>query len=168
MNIFQPYINHVFIGVGSNLGDRRAMLAAAIDKLEESETIGVVQKSPLYETEPVGYHEQPKFLNQVLEIDTSLTPEKLLRHLLSIEQELGRARRQRWGPRTIDLDLLAYNQLQIASAGLTVPHPEVHRRAFVLQPWYDIAPDFQVVGHDLTVAELLARCSDQSAVIRLD
>ena len=158
---------HVFIGLGSNQGDRQAWLDAAHARLQKDETIALVMPSSVYETEPLGIREQPAFLNQVLEIATSLGPQLLLEYMLKVESELGRVRMQRWGPRNIDLDLLAYQQHVIASERLQLPHPEISRRRFVLEPWHEIAPDFKVPKWQLTVAELLARCEDRSVVGRI-
>jgi 2-amino-4-hydroxy-6-hydroxymethyldihydropteridine diphosphokinase len=125
----------------------------------------VVASSALYETEPVGFSGQPHFLNQVIEIATSFPPPALLEFLLQSERKLGRIRQQRWGPRNIDLDLLAFQQIEVQSGHLILPHPEIARRRFVLAPWCEIAPDFVVPRWNLAVKELLARCADHSGVI---
>lgn len=128
----------VVIGLGSNLGDRRALLLRAAGEVERLGT-GVVA-SALYETQPVG-PPQPMFLNAALALDTTLEPLALLDALLDIERRLGRVRRQRWGPRTIDLDILWSDAGVFDSPRLTVPHPELRRRAFALRPLLDVAPD---------------------------
>jgi 2-amino-4-hydroxy-6-hydroxymethyldihydropteridine diphosphokinase len=158
----------VFIGLGSNLGDRTERLRQAQQKLLESQTIRLVLASSIYETDPVGKTDQPLFLNQVIEIRTTLAPEDLLTHLLQVEQELGRVRRERWGPRIIDLDVLAFGQRVEQSKRLVLPHPELHRRRFVLQPWAEIAPEFEVAVFSTTVADLLQKCSDKSRVKKLE
>ena len=131
-----------FIGLGSNLGDREANLRAALEHLARTPETAVVRASSLYDTEPVGVEEQPHFLNAVAQLETQLTPQQLLWNLMLIERRLGRVRTQRWGPRPIDLDLLFYDDRTIAEPDLTVPHPEAHRRAFVLMPLLELDPDF--------------------------
>ncbi len=155
----------VYIGLGSNLGNRATWLAAARDHLQAQETISVLKTSSLYETAAYGFREQPAFLNQVIEVATSLTPLLLLERLLKIENELGRVRTQHWGPRNIDLDLLAYGEIEFASERLCVPHPEIPKRRFVLAPWQELAPDFKIPKWQSTVAELLRQCEDTSAVV---
>jgi 2-amino-4-hydroxy-6-hydroxymethyldihydropteridine diphosphokinase len=154
----------VFITLGSNLGDRAGWLRSAREKLIESETVKLVRASSIYETEPVGKTDQPSFLNQVIELRTALAPEELLTFLLQTEQQLGRVRGERWGPRNIDLDLLAYGRRISRSSRLVLPHPELQHRRFVLQPWAEIAPEFVVQGFSATVRELLERCQDHSRV----
>lgn len=154
----------VFIGLGSNQGERHMWLAAARERLQNAAEIKLLKASSLYETEPHGLLEQPSFLNQVIEVATTLSPQSLLERLLKIENALGRVRTQRWGPRNIDLDLLAYGEREIASATLRVPHPEIPHRRFVLEPWREIASEFKVPQWQLSVAELLARCEDRGQV----
>ncbi len=122
------------LGVGANLGDRWATIAAALDRLRHAGGVHTLEISPVFETEPVGVREQPLFLNLVAGIETTLSPEELLRLLLAIERELGRERRVRWGPRTIDLDLLAYEGETRAAPELELPHPRMWERAFVIEP----------------------------------
>ena len=161
-------IDRVFIALGSNLGDRGNWLQQAREKLSASPAVQVIRASSLYETAPVGKTDQPAFLNQVVEIRTKLTPNDLLTRLLQIELELGRERHERWGPRNIDLDVLAYGEFQIQTDRLTLPHPELQRRRFVLAPWAAIAPEFEVVGFNATVQELLRRCTDHGRVQQLN
>jgi len=161
------FVRQIFIGLGSNLGSREAWLGRALEALQESETIRLLAQSSLYETEPVGFSDQPAFLNQVIEIAAALSPPELLEILLQVERKQGRVRRQRWGPRNIDLDLLAFQQIEMQTENLIVPHPEIARRRFVLAPWCEIAPDFIVPREQVRVAELLARCADQSRIIKL-
>ena len=129
-----------FVGIGSNLGDREATVRRALELLEE---LGAVRASSIRETDPVGITDQPKFLNAVAEIETHLTARQLLDRLLAIELELGRDRAGavRWGPRTIDLDLLLYGDETIDEPGLTVPHPRLAERDFVLEPLHELDPE---------------------------
>jgi 2-amino-4-hydroxy-6-hydroxymethyldihydropteridine diphosphokinase len=158
----------VFIALGSNLGDRAAWLRQAQEKLFSAPTVQLVAASAVYETEPVGKIDQPAFLNQVLEVRTTLAPENLLSRLLQVERELGRVRSERWGPRNIDLDLLAFGNRQANTSRLVLPHPELHRRRFVLQPWVEIAPEFIVPGFPATVEELLQNCGDNNRVQKIE
>lgn len=157
----------VFIGLGSNLGDREDWLARARAALQTGAGIRLAAQSSLYETAPVGFADQPPFLNQVIELEVALSPRELLQLLLRLERELGRVRRQRWGPRNIDLDVLAFHRLEVQTENLIVPHPEIARRRFVLAPWCEIAPAFVVPRWNLSVQELLARCEDSGRVTKL-
>jgi 2-amino-4-hydroxy-6-hydroxymethyldihydropteridine diphosphokinase len=139
-----------YVGLGANLGDREGTIRAAVAQLP-----GVVAVSPLRETDPVGVTDQPQFLNGVAELETELEPRELLDVLLAVERRLGRERRERWGPRTIDLDLLLYGDEVIDEDGLTVPHPRLRERRFVLEPLADLAPKLVVPGLG-GVEELLA------------
>lgn len=139
------------IGVGSNLGDRQAALVAAVTALRSRAGIFEIVASSIYETAPVGVQDQPKFLNAVIAIRTSFTPEALLQTLQEIEQSLGRVRRERWGPRTLDLDLLAYEGEKRTSANLTLPHPRMHERGFVMIPLRELLTDGRYVrAHEWT------------------
>ncbi|MDP3703782.1 MAG: 2-amino-4-hydroxy-6-hydroxymethyldihydropteridine diphosphokinase [Candidatus Omnitrophota bacterium] len=134
--------NRVFIGVGSNEGDRLAHISQAIKALGAVDGIQVVQMAPIIETEPVGAPPQGPYLNTVVELDTTLEPVPLLGVLKHIERALGRVpSSQRWGPRPIDLDLLLFGDQVIHTAELTVPHPRLHERMFVLEPLAQLAPD---------------------------
>lgn len=136
-----------FVGLGANLGDRRRTLHAALDALADEAGIEVVAVSTLRETEPVGVGEQPRFLNGAAELETTLTAHELLGRLLAVEQRFGRVRTPgEHGPRTLDLDLLLYGDEMIDEPGLTVPHPRLHERRFVLEPLAELAPGLVVPG----------------------
>jgi 2-amino-4-hydroxy-6-hydroxymethyldihydropteridine diphosphokinase len=128
-----------FLGLGSNLGDRLANLRRAVDLLAEVEGIDVVRTSAVYETDPVG-PPQPDYFNAVAEVRTTLTPRELLEAGLAVERTLGRVRDERWGPRTLDVDLLRYGDDHIDEPGLVVPHPRMAERAFVLVPLRELDP----------------------------
>jgi 2-amino-4-hydroxy-6-hydroxymethyldihydropteridine diphosphokinase len=146
-----------WVGLGSNLGDRRAFLRRAVAELEAEPQVEVQAVSSIRETEPVGYLDQPRFLNAVARASTDLSARALLDRLLEIERRLGRTRAgPRFGPRTIDLDLLLYGAEEIAEPGLAVPHPRLHERAFVLEPLAELDPTLVVPGRG-PVQTLLAR-----------
>jgi 2-amino-4-hydroxy-6-hydroxymethyldihydropteridine diphosphokinase len=131
--------HRVYLGLGTNLGDRGKNLVRAIEAM--SPEIRPISTSPIYETPPWGYLDQPAFLNQVIEAETTLTPEKLIDFLKKLEIRLGRAPTFRYGPRLIDIDILFYDELVLKAPGLTIPHPRLMERAFVLAPLADLAPD---------------------------
>ena len=135
-----------YVGLGSNLGDREATVRRAVELLGERLGIEIVAVSTLRETDPVGYEEQPRFLNGVAALEVDLTARALLDELLAIERELGRdrSRETRWGPRTIDLDLLLYGGETLDEPGLTVPHPRLAERQFVLVPLHELEPDLRL------------------------
>jgi 2-amino-4-hydroxy-6-hydroxymethyldihydropteridine diphosphokinase len=136
-----------FVGMGSNLGDRAGWLRRAVDLLGADPAIDVVALSSVRETEPVDYVEQPRFLNAALEVETDLPARELLDRLLAVEQEVGRRRDgPRFGPRTIDLDLLLYGDEVIDEPGLTVPHPRLAERRFALEPLHELDPDLVIPG----------------------
>ena len=129
-----------YLGLGSNLGNREENLRAALRGLEERGA-RVIRVSSFYETAPVGDVDQPGFINAVAEVETELQPEELLEAALAVERGLGRKRTIRWGPRVIDIDVLLYDSVSVDKPGLKIPHPEMMRRAFVLTPLAEIAPD---------------------------
>lgn len=156
----------VFLLLGSNLGDRPQVLAAAREAIGE-QAGSVVNQSAVYETAPWGITDQPAFLNQVIEISTSLPPEDLLRIILNIEHDLGRVRYERWGARVIDIDILYFGQTVMDSARLTLPHPRIQDRRFVLAPLVEIAPNFLHPVLQKTSSRLLEECPDTSAVSKI-
>lgn len=155
------------LGLGSNLGDRLEMLQNAVTTLLASPVVQAVAISPVYETEPVGGPSgQTPYLNAVLVVETTAQARLLLERALSTEDAYGRTREERWAPRTLDIDLLAYGSRVYDDPECTIPHPRVHERAFMLAPWADIDPDFTVPGHG-AVRDLLAK-TDTTGVRRRD
>ena len=147
-----------FVALGSNLGDREAIIRGALAALESEPGIGVVSVSTLIDTEPVGFVDQPRFLNGVAALETELSARDLLAVLLDVERRFGRLREgvPLQGPRTLDLDLVLYDDDEIDEPGLTVPHPRLHEREFVLGPLAEIAPGLEVPGKG-AVETILAR-----------
>lgn len=155
-----------YIGIGSNLGDPVAKVRAGLSALRGVPGSTLVACSSLYRTKPIGITDQPEFVNAVAAIDTPLAPAVLLQELLAIERAAGRRRGPvQGGPRTLDLDLLLYGDLEMTSANVTIPHPRMHERAFVLAPLFEIAPTLRIPGKG-AVSMLLDRCEAQS-VLRL-
>ncbi len=137
-------IKEAFLGLGSNMGDRQKYLSEAIRLLDENQLIDVKKISSIYETEPFGGVEQDKFLNMVIKIETKLRPEKLLEAAQEVEKKLKRVRTIRWGPRTVDVDILLYGDEIINTKELCIPHMGITQRAFVLIPLLEIAPDIKL------------------------
>lgn len=154
----------VYIGFGANLADRLHHIVRALTLLVRHPALELYRLSGVYETEPVGVTDQPDFLNGVAGFITELSPQQLLRLCLEIERLGGRERRERWGPRTIDLDLLLYGSAEIHADGLVIPHPRLAERAFVLTPLMEIAPDLCVPRFNKTVRELAVETTDRSQV----
>ncbi|HEY2311807.1 MAG TPA: 2-amino-4-hydroxy-6-hydroxymethyldihydropteridine diphosphokinase [Gaiellaceae bacterium] len=141
-------MTRAYIGLGANLGDRERTLRAALDALAAEDGVEVVAVSTLRETDPVGVGDQPRFLNGAAELATTLTARELLHLLLAVEQRFGRVRVPgEHGPRTLDLDLLLYGDEELDEPGLTVPHPRLHDRRFVLEPLAELAPVLVIPGH---------------------
>jgi 2-amino-4-hydroxy-6-hydroxymethyldihydropteridine diphosphokinase len=153
-----------YIGIGSNVGDREVNCRKAIELLAESGK--VVSVSSLYRTEPVGYHEQEDFINAVAKVETDRTPAELLTVCRAIEDRLGRKRGLRWGPRTADLDILLYGNQVVNQPGLSIPHPRMAVRKFVLIPLVEIAPDAVDPLVHRTAAQLLEELNDRHTVIK--
>ena len=135
-----------YVGLGANIGPREVTLLRAVDLLAEADGVEVLAVSQLRETDPVGMVDQPPFLNGAARIDTSLPPRALLELLLQIERSLGRVREERWGPRTVDLDLLVYGDETVDEPGLRVPHPRLRERRFALEPLAELDPELVVPG----------------------
>jgi 2-amino-4-hydroxy-6-hydroxymethyldihydropteridine diphosphokinase len=150
-------VTRAYVGLGANLGPREVTLLRAVDLLAEAEGVDVVAVSQLRETDPVGVVDQPMFLNGVVALETSLSARDLLALLLAVERELGRVRAERWGPRTVDLDLLVYGDDVVDEPGLRVPHPRVRERRFALEPLAELDPDLAIPG--------LGRVSDALAAL---
>jgi len=156
----------VYLGLGSNKGDRLAYLQSALT--ETAKLVGTVVHtvSSVYETEPVGNRDQAEFLNAVAEVETSLPPHDLLRKLKRIEKDLGRNDWIRWGPREIDIDILYYDDAVLKDASIQIPHREVANRRFVLVPLNEIVQEFVDPARKLSIADLLKFCPDTSTVRR--
>jgi 2-amino-4-hydroxy-6-hydroxymethyldihydropteridine diphosphokinase len=139
-------VTRAYIGLGANIGPREVTLLRAVDLLAETEGVEVLAVSQFRDTDPVGVVDQPRFLNGTTAIETSLTARQLLDRLLEVEEELGRVRDVRWGPRTIDLDLLVYGDREIDEPGLHVPHPRLRERRFALEPLAELDPQLRIPG----------------------
>ena len=139
-------MTRAYVGLGANIGPRETNLVRAVDRLRATDGIEVLAVSQLRETEPVGVVDQPPFLNGAVERETALAPRELRDGLLEIERALGRVRHERWGPRTVDLDLLVYGDEIVDEPGLSVPHPRLHERRFALEPLSELAPELDVPG----------------------
>ena len=156
-----------FIGLGSNLGNSRQQVLRAIQALDKLAETRVLACSSLYRSAPVGYLEQPDFINAVAQLETGLSPRNLLNKLLALEAKCGRKREFLNAPRTLDLDVLLYDERSHHEHGLTIPHPQMHLRAFVLRPLLEIAPDCEIPG--IGLAEVAMRqCADQQLEQLLD
>lgn len=155
-------MSHIaFIGLGSNLDDPHHQLQRAFIALENVPDSRVIALSSLYRSAPLGYADQPDFVNAVAKIETALSPQSLLQSLLDIEHEHGRERTFRNAPRTLDMDILLYDDVQMHEYGLTIPHSQMHLRAFVLQPLLEIAPDINIPGLG-SALHALHQCKDQT------
>ncbi|WP_030785762.1 2-amino-4-hydroxy-6-hydroxymethyldihydropteridine diphosphokinase [Streptomyces sp. NRRL S-920] len=161
--------NRAVISLGSNLGNRLETLQGAVDALEDTPGLRVKAVSPVYETEPWGVAPgtQPSYFNAVVVVKTTLPPSSLLERAQAVEEAFHRVRDERWGPRTIDVDIVAYADVVSDDPALTLPHPRAHERAFVLAPWHDVEPDAQLAGHG-PVAELLAGVTRDGVAPRAD
>jgi len=152
----------IFLGLGSNVGNREENIKTAIRNLSQNSNVTVIHSSSLYETEPVGYVEQASFLNAVVQIDSRLSPRKILTICQEIEAQMGRERIIHWGPRNIDIDLLSYDGIILNTADLILPHPFLAERRFVLVPLAEISES--VILDTFTAKDLLLRCKDPGEV----
>lgn len=150
----------VFVGLGSNIAGPREQVSQAMQELATLQQVRIVKRSSLYRSAPVGYLDQPDFINAVVQLHTTLSPRDLLDALLALEQRCGRTREFINAPRTLDLDVLLYDDIQHHEHGLTIPHPQMHLRAFVLLPLLEIAPDSFIPGIG-PVIDVAQRCVDQ-------
>ncbi|GGT37952.1 2-amino-4-hydroxy-6-hydroxymethyldihydropteridine diphosphokinase [Streptomyces purpureus] len=157
------------IALGSNLGNRLETLQGAIDALEDTPGLRVKAVSPVYETEPWGVEpgSQPSYFNAVVVVKTTLPPSSLLERAHAIEEAYDRVREERWGPRTIDVDIVTYADVVSDDPVLTLPHPRAHQRGFVLAPWHDVDPEAQLPGHG-QVTDLLAGVGLDGVTARAD
>ena len=146
-----------YLGLGANQGDPRRQLQEAMTRLAATEEVEVLKSSSFYQTPPLGPPDQPWYVNAVVQVRTRLAPEELLRVLHRVEEDLGRVRQERWGPRLIDIDLLLYNGIILSGPDLCLPHPEMHKRSFVLVPLAEIAPQAWHPVLEQTASELLAK-----------
>lgn len=156
-----------YLGLGANLGDRQGAIAQALKELGVLPTITVTAVSSLYQTAPVGVLDQPDFLNAVAEVQTTLAPRPLLAQILQVEQQLGRVRTVRWGPRTIDIDILVFGEKQMEEPDLTIPHPRLAERAFALVPLAEVAPNLCLPGEDETMRKKVDRLIAQGNISKL-
>ncbi len=161
-----PDTIRAYLLLGSNQGDRQAALEGARREIEE-EAGRAAHSSAIYETDPWGIGDQPNFYNQVIAIDTKLEPSSLLKKLLEIEMRLGRVRRVRYGPRSIDIDILFYGDKVIVLPALTIPHPGIPDRRFTLVPLVEVAPTLVHPVHKQSMTDLLANCKDQLKVVAI-
>ena len=160
-------IHTAYIGIGSNLGTSGENCVEAIEKISTNDHIKIISKSSFYKTAPIGDIEQDWFINSVIRVDTKLNPKELLLTLLNIEFEMGRIRKEKWGPRLIDLDLLFYDNLILNQEGITLPHPEMQKRNFVLVPLNEISENLTHPILKKTVKTLLQESSDDTEVKKL-
>lgn len=157
----------VYLGLGSNLGDRVKNLRSCVRILTDCESVRLLRVSGVYQAEPIGHEDQPQFLNAVVCIDTTLSPKELLSFVQKIERALGRRRTIRWGPRTIDVDILLYAMEKIDEPELTIPHPRIYERRFVLLPLREIEPEI-TFPDGKHIDEVMGALGNQQYVVRLD
>ena len=159
-------LKYAWVGLGSNQGDCLDILQQALQEISSLPIVNL-RASPIYLSEPWGYTQQAKFLNQVITFHTTIDAMELLNALFKIEKKFHRQRNIHWGPRTLDLDLLDYQDQINQQESLILPHPRLHLRRFVLQPWYDLEPDHYISFYQTTIQELLKCCPDKSPLIPL-
>jgi 2-amino-4-hydroxy-6-hydroxymethyldihydropteridine diphosphokinase len=159
-------MNRLILGLGTNLGDKNSNLEEAIKQIE-SEIGRLKKKSSVYETQAWGVENQDNYYNMAVEIETRFWPFKVLKMILAIEEKMGRIRSQKWESRIIDIDILFFNEISISSENLTIPHPYIQKRRFVLEPVCEITPDYLHPKFRETVAKLLQDCTDESWIERI-
>lgn len=159
-------MENVFVGLGSNVGDRLGFLRSAVQELGKLPTTSIVRVSSIYETEPVGKKDQPSFLNMVVELVSTLDVSQFHCQCKEIEHRIGRTRSERWGPREIDLDLLYFGRERVSDGRVVVPHPEIANRKFVLVPMSEIAPEWIDPVRQVSIAQMLMACDDRSGVTK--
>lgn len=157
----------VYLSIGSNVGDRLENLRSCVRMLEGSKFVALDKVSGVYKTAPVGYEHQPDFLNAVVSLDTTLSPRALLDLCQAIERNLGRTRTIRWGPRTIDVDILVYGEEKINEPDLVIPHPRIYERGFVLFPLKEIEPEF-IFPDGNHIDKIIGSLAPHQRVVRLD
>jgi 2-amino-4-hydroxy-6-hydroxymethyldihydropteridine diphosphokinase len=158
----------VYLGLGTNLGDREANLRQAIQRLEQIDGIELQEISDLYETSPVGYLDQPPFYNMVIRSTTTLSPRSLLEQVLQVENQLRRVRTIRFGPRSIDIDILLYEDRLVNEEDLQIPHPRMVERGFVLVPLFEIAGDLLIPGTNKTITQWIKQLPPTQTVKQLN
>lgn len=156
-----------YLGLGGNIGDTRPVLQEAVGTLKSNREIVVRKVSSLYKTKPIGYTDQSDFLNAVVQITTTLPPEELLLFCLSVEKTLGRKRTVKWGPRVIDIDILLYGKNTICTSDLTIPHPYMFERAFVIVPLAELTPAVECNGDTVSILELAEQLAKQTRIERI-
>ena len=156
----------VFIGIGANIGPVRENFARALRSMEKYARVLAV--SSLYESDPVGPQDQPKFTNAVVKAETELSPFELLDHLKAIEKEIGRKKTKRWGPRVIDLDIIFYGDLVISTDSLVIPHPRAHERRFVLEPLLEIEPSAWHPAENMAVRDICSELGNSQGISKID
>jgi 2-amino-4-hydroxy-6-hydroxymethyldihydropteridine diphosphokinase len=157
-------VNTAYLSMGSNIGDRERLLQSGIELLSICPEISIEKVSSIYETDPVGFTDQPLFLNLAIKLKTSLPPHELLSKMLEVEEKLDRKRVQKWGPRTIDLDILLYNSVSIQTEELEIPHRRMLERTFVLVPLSEIAPDNVYPDRSISLKQVLCEQRDKEGV----
>lgn len=157
----------IYIGLGSNLGNKKENIQQALKLLNEIEGISVIKISSFYETEPVGYEDQDWFINAVVQIETLFPPQELLKIFKNIEQKLGREKSLRWGPRKIDLDILFYDNIIYKTDDLEIPHPRLHERAFVLVPLAEIDKELMHPVYNKSISDLLSELDMNKKVTKI-
>lgn len=167
LNKCRAILSTIYIGLGSNLGNKKENIQQALKLLNEMEGISVIKVSSFYETEPVGYEDQDWFINAVAQIETLLSPQELLKIFKDIEQKLGREQSLRWGPRKIDLDILFYDDIIYKTDDLEIPHPRLHERAFVLVPLAEIDKELMHPVYNKSIGDLLSELDTTKKVAKI-